>query len=252
MFNRPSQASAFNTLALRVAAILFTVMLVPSAANAAVVGGTTINLGALKGTGTVNEATQVGTFNSTFSAKLNFSGSEDLSIVSSARGAFGTPSGRGYGMGISAGSPSVAFTNNYTFSLERASNLSMNVFNGYEAVRRGLLAPGFQGLYNNTFQVTLTGDNGFSQTRDVTAASWAAVWSDLAAGNYTLSISGRYGYQRISSMSGMLLQGYGGVFNISDAAPGDVPLPGALILLGTAITGAGVWGRRRTRKTRAA
>ncbi|MBE1237801.1 hypothetical protein IHV25_09095 [Phaeovibrio sulfidiphilus] len=227
-----------------VIALLFTAMLVPSAANAAYATGTNIDLGLLKGTGTVNEATKVGTFRSAFTARLYGDVTDDVRISSKASGTFGTPSSEVKGKPVTWMGPSAAFTNTYTFSLERSSNLSMNLFSGEEAVRRGFLSSGYEGLLNNSLLITLTGDNGFSETRKVTAATWSSVWSDLAAGNYTLSIAGKYGYKLMPDYNGLLVQGYGGEFNISDAAPGDVPLPGALVLLGTALAGAGAYGRR--------
>ncbi|MBE1236743.1 VPLPA-CTERM sorting domain-containing protein [Phaeovibrio sulfidiphilus] len=134
-----------------------------------------------------------------------------------------------------------AFTNTYDFSLHKDSslNLALNL-TGKDGTQTS-----FAG---ESLTVRLTGKNGFSFTETFGGVNWSHIWGNLKAGDYTLSISGQYGLDAKCTRDGFL-QGYQGSFSVGDATPGDVPLPGALILLGSALAGAGAWGRRKKART---
>ncbi|MBE1237150.1 hypothetical protein IHV25_05750 [Phaeovibrio sulfidiphilus] len=73
--------------------------------------------------------------------------------------------------------------------------------------------------------------------------------SNLAGGNYVLSLSGSHSaYTTDYYYYYLSLNAFGG----NAPEPGDVPLPGALLLFGSALAGAGVVARRRAAKAKMA
>lgn len=134
------------------------------------------------------------------------------------------------------------FQNNYTFSLDKASSLALNI--GLSVDSSAVAA------FESALSISLTGKNGYSWQGTIAGASWEKIWGNLEAGDYTLSISGKYGANGRGAEG--FIQGYDAVFAAGEAQPGDVPLPAALVLLGTALAGAGVYGRRKTKVAQAA
>ncbi|MBE1236927.1 hypothetical protein IHV25_04605 [Phaeovibrio sulfidiphilus] len=72
----------------------------------------------------------------------------------------------------------------------------------------------------------------------------SAVWAYLESGDYVLSLSGTIGGFLDGSLDGLDFRGQYAGFSVTFS---DVPLPGALVLLGTALAGAGAVARRRHR-----
>lgn len=128
------------------------------------------------------------------------------------------------------------YTVNYNFSLYHGGTLTMN-------------GPGFQvGPFSAYQTLTLTGPDGKVVFHNPELAStWNQnrfpTLSQLQGGDYVLSISGKaptlgtaYFYMSLNADGGSALP---------PSQPGDVPLPGALLLLGTALAGAGLYGRKK-------
>ncbi|MBE1237696.1 VPLPA-CTERM sorting domain-containing protein [Phaeovibrio sulfidiphilus] len=134
------------------------------------------------------------------------------------------------------------FQNNYTFALDKASSFALNIGLGIDTA----VIAAFEG----PLAISLSSKTGYTWNGTITGASWEKIWGNLEAGDYTLSISGKYGADGRGAES--FIQGYSATFLAGEAQPGDVPLPAALVLLGTALAGAGVYGRRKATAARAA
>ncbi|MBE1237152.1 hypothetical protein IHV25_05760 [Phaeovibrio sulfidiphilus] len=121
------------------------------------------------------------------------------------------------------------FTMNYRFSLYDQASIAL--FGGN--VIKGV---------THEYNVTLTGPEG-----DVVYSGLSTkipLLSGLKGGEYVLTFDGK-----VPSPKDMIFE-----FSMSTfgGTPGDVPLPGALVLLGTAVAGAGVVARRRAARAKQA
>ncbi|MBE1237198.1 VPLPA-CTERM sorting domain-containing protein [Phaeovibrio sulfidiphilus] len=130
-----------------------------------------------------------------------------------------------------------SFRNVYKFSLHETASLKLDLTR---------LSPGVNS-WDNFMNVVLEDKNGNTIfSKNVGMVDWSHTWSKLAAGEYSLVLRGNYGFMNASGdFDREMLHGYNAKFSVDSPNPGDVPLPGALILLGTALAGAGVYGRRK-------
>ncbi|MBE1236902.1 hypothetical protein IHV25_04480 [Phaeovibrio sulfidiphilus] len=140
-----------------------------------------------------------------------------------------------------SGNTAATFSDAYSFSLKTAASMAFSLRlweNSTRDFTDGLLS------------VKLEGPNGFLRTSDVsTAERFSTLWANLEAGNYVLRISGAY-TPEINPERGKFHIGYVSGMTFSEPL-GDVPLPGALVLLGTALAGAGITARRTAKAAKA-
>ncbi|MBE1237803.1 hypothetical protein IHV25_09105 [Phaeovibrio sulfidiphilus] len=140
---------------------------------------------------------------------------------------------------------SQTFSMSYAFSLEK--DYQFTVFTNAHSTDIRNMNP-FGRSYD--LHMTLTDANGNSYRTgwfgDGSFKRHSTFSEGLTKGDYVLTIS------VFGAPQDPTLFNKGNLAFTVDFVTSDIPLPGALVLLGTAITGAGVWGRRRTRKTRAA
>lgn len=130
------------------------------------------------------------------------------------------------------------------FTLHKALGMSFGAWNPSEAKGNSEYMP----LPGDGLTFTLQGP-GVSWTGIVDgksgAESLSAVWAYLERGDYVLTMSGMIGGFGTGSLDGLDFRGQYASF---DVRFNDVPLPGALVLFGTALAGAGAIGRRRQRR----
>ncbi|MBE1236901.1 hypothetical protein IHV25_04475 [Phaeovibrio sulfidiphilus] len=133
------------------------------------------------------------------------------------------------------------FSDSYSFSLKTGATLSLTLSLGAQSLD----------VADKTLIVRLTRADGTQDVRTAgTHNTSLHVFSNLAAGDYTMSIAGAYGAEGKS----LDLTGYRVSYDASMSfgePVGDVPLPGALVLLGTALAGAGVTARRKAKAAKA-
>ncbi|MBE1236742.1 VPLPA-CTERM sorting domain-containing protein [Phaeovibrio sulfidiphilus] len=249
MLSRSERVFTGWPLMMGMAVLLVSVLFSPLTANAAV-RDMHFDLGTIskEGTGGHWKPSAGGKFTATYTS-ATIVGTGPVAAFGTARGEKGYSEVKASLGGVSFHKPSKSFTNTYAFSLHKDSSLNLDLAVGKYAVETNHLGAA-TAFVNNSLTVTLTGKNGFTESLTVTGGKWSNLWGKLKAGDYVLSISGEYGFEK-AKVLGAFHQGYAGSFQVGDVQPGDVPLPGALVLLGTALAGAGVWGRRKKAQDKA-
>ncbi|MBE1236872.1 VPLPA-CTERM sorting domain-containing protein [Phaeovibrio sulfidiphilus] len=150
------------------------------------------------------------------------------------------------------------FGNTYSFALAEASRVTIKLAidrnwddskNWNSSYGKGALYNFIDNGYGNQLILSLDGQSVRMTTGLPSAAdSLTLEFANLPKGDYIISVSGITGWikDRIPGFSDVHM-----AYNL-DINAYETPLPGALILLGTALAGAGVAGRRRSKKVAAA
>lgn len=163
------------------------------------------------------------------------------------------------------------FTNTYNFSLDGKTNLDMalvfvnrenaqweNMFGSDDngnMFRYELRDASGRLVYSGFLNTNAMYQGAVPNQRDINGQSqnggWLINFSGLEQGNYRLSLSGEVGL--VHPDVEKYFQGQSYLVELAAGNAGDpsqVPLPGALVLLGTALAGGGVMMRRKSKKVK--